>query len=89
MAAGMDDHAIPVQILYFGLLAERRGLGEEERCIAPGGSARVLYEELDREYGLMLRVEHLRVAINDDFAEWDTLLLAGDRVAFLPPMSGG
>jgi molybdopterin synthase sulfur carrier subunit len=49
----------------------------------------VLYEELDREYGLMLRVEHLRVAINDDFAEWDTLLLAGDRVAFLPPMSGG
>lgn len=78
----MSDSAIPVQILYFGLLAERRGLAEEERWIAPGGTARMLYHELDREYRFMLRDEHLRVAIHDEFAEWDTLLLAGDRIAF-------
>ena len=31
----------------------------------------------------------IRVAINQRFAAADTLLIAGDELAFLPPISGG
>ena len=31
----------------------------------------------------------LRVAINQQFANWDTPLAGGDELAFLPPISGG
>jgi molybdopterin converting factor small subunit len=31
----------------------------------------------------------LRVAINQQFASWDTPLTSGDELAFLPPISGG
>jgi len=33
--------------------------------------------------------ESVRPAVNESFASWETVLSGGDRVAFLPPMSGG
>jgi molybdopterin converting factor small subunit len=31
----------------------------------------------------------LRVAVNDEFADWSQPLAAGDRVVFIPPVAGG
>jgi molybdopterin converting factor small subunit len=31
----------------------------------------------------------LRVAVNDEFADWSRPLVAGDRVVFIPPVAGG
>jgi len=31
----------------------------------------------------------LRVAVNDEFADWSRPLGAGDRVVFIPPVAGG
>jgi sulfur-carrier protein len=33
--------------------------------------------------------ETLRVAVNREWADWDTALSEGDEVALLPPLSGG
>ena len=33
--------------------------------------------------------EHLKVAINTQFGEWDAPLREGDTVVFLPPVAGG
>jgi len=75
-------------VLYFGLLAERRGLAEE-RVESTASTSAELYQELDVLHGLGLSTNHFRVAVNDEFAAWDGEIKSGDVVAFLPPMSGG
>ncbi len=73
---------------YFGLLAERRGLSEETLdCDAATPLA--LYQGVDARHRLGLAVSDMRAAVNDEFVSWDHPLATGDRVAFLPPMSGG
>ncbi len=77
-----------VTVCYYGLLAGRRGLAEERVTRASETPAR-LYAELDREHALGLAIHDFRVAVNDEFVSWDHPLAEGDRIAFLPPMSGG
>lgn len=76
------------QISYFGMLSERRGLGGENvgHCATTPAA---LYAWLDAEHRLGLAVSDLRAAVNDEFVPWDHPLKDGDRIAFLPPMSGG
>ncbi len=75
-------------VQYFGLLAERRGLPEECVVLSSATPAEV-YQSLDAEHGLGLAISDLRAAVNDAFVPWSHVLADGDRVAFLPPMSGG
>jgi len=75
-------------VLYFGLLAERRGLAEE-KVTSGADTLAALYAELDAAHGLGLKTENFRVAVNDEFAAWDQVIIGGASVAFLPPMSGG
>jgi molybdopterin synthase sulfur carrier subunit len=76
------------QVCYFGLLAERRGLAEE-RVVSPATTPAELYRILDAEHRLGLVIRDFRVAVNDEFVPWDHPLNDGDRIALLPPMSGG
>ena len=76
------------QISYFGMLSERRGRPEETIRHA-AGTPRELYENLNAIHHLGLEINSLRAAVNDEFVSWDHPLHDGDRVAFLPPMSGG
>ena len=75
-------------ILYFGLLAERRGLAEE-RVTSTASTPQELYAELDGKHQLGLVVSDFRVAVDDEFVSWDHSLLENSTIAFLPPMSGG
>ncbi|MGB8692166.1 MAG: MoaD/ThiS family protein, partial [Steroidobacteraceae bacterium] len=70
------------------ILREQAGRSEEA-LESSARDARALFEELRGSRRLQLRPEQLRVAINDQFAEWSQTLNAGDRVAFLPPVAGG
>lgn len=76
------------KIIYFGLLAERRGL-HEEFISSDAKNAASLYQELDLRHNLGLEIRNFRVAVNDEFVTWEHPLQQGDGVAFLPPMSGG
>ena len=77
-----------VQIEYYALLREQAGRSRENRLSAAPDAAR-LYEELAAEHGFTLGRDHLRVAINDEFADWHAPLRDGDRVVFIPPVAGG
>jgi molybdopterin converting factor subunit 1 len=48
-----------------------------------------LYEELKARYAFPLPVDSLRVAVNDEFAQWQREVREGDRIAFIPPVAGG
>ena len=77
-----------IDVRYFGILGERRGLVQERLTTAATTTAS-LYAELDLEHRLGLEPKNFRVAVNDAFSTWDQPLADGDQVAFLPPMSGG
>ena len=77
-----------LQVQYFAILREQAGRSEET-LDSSAPDAQGLYEELRGSRQLRLRPEQLRVAINDQFAEWSQTLNAGDRIAFLPPVAGG
>jgi molybdenum cofactor guanylyltransferase len=77
-----------VHIRYFAALRDQAGRSEETRSTT-ARTPQELYEEVRRAHGLGLRAEQLRVAVNDDFAEWDRALRPGDAVVFLPPVAGG
>lgn len=78
----------PIQILYFAILREQRGLSQESMATDSGTIAE-LYEELRLKHGLRFPAMHLRAAINDEFMPWTSLLKPGDVVAFIPPVAGG
>ena len=77
-----------VQVSYFALLRDETGRDEEQVATA-GATAGELYAELQQRYRFSLPRERLRVAINGDFADWDTALADGDLVVFIPPVAGG
>lgn len=79
---------ISLRVHYFAVLRDQAGRSEE--TVATGArTPRELYEVLRQRHGLKLLPEQLRVAINDDFADWNRPLRAGDSVVFLPPVAGG
>ena len=48
-----------------------------------------LYESLRVRHGFPLERASVHVAVNDAYVPWDHVLLSGDRVVFIPPVSGG
>lgn len=75
-------------IQYFALLREQRGL-DEETIESSATTATELYSELSEQHGFKLPTSALKVAINDDFADWSSTLSSGDTIVFIPPVAGG
>ena len=79
---------IDVHVQYFAVLRERAGLSRETVATAAATAAE-LYDELAARHPFNLPRSMLRVAINDEFADWSRPLGAGDRIVFIPPVAGG
>jgi molybdenum cofactor guanylyltransferase len=90
VAGGAASAAAPiaVRVQYFAALRDQAGRSEET-VTTTARTPRALYEELRALRKLQLRPEQLRVAVNEDFADWSRPLAAGDAVVFLPPVAGG
>jgi molybdopterin converting factor subunit 1 len=77
-----------IEIQYFAVLRERAGISRELVETA-AATAADLYDELAARHDFGLPRGMLRVAVNDEFADWSQRLAAGDRVVFIPPVAGG
>lgn len=82
------SEAISLRVQYFAVLRDQAGRSEETVATV-ARTPRELYDELRLRHGLALAPEQLRVAVNEDFADWSHPLAAGDSVVFLPPVAGG
>jgi sulfur-carrier protein len=79
---------VKIQVSYFAWLRERAGC-EAEAVETKARTPEQLWTELDARHGFATERRHLRVAVNDAFSSWDSALNEGDRVVFIPPVSGG
>ncbi|MCZ6673893.1 MAG: molybdopterin converting factor subunit 1 [Verrucomicrobia bacterium] len=77
-----------IQLYYFALLQDQRGLAEETIEL-DSQSVADLYANLKSKHGFTLEPQALRVSVNQQFVAWDTELKDGDEVVFIPPVSGG
>jgi len=76
----------PIHLSWFGHLSELRGL-RDETIRTKTETAGALLHELSQRHGLDLSTT--RLAVNEEFAAGDQLLRPGDKIALLPPFSGG
>ena len=77
-----------VQVEYFALLREQRGL-TLETVSTNAETAADFYAELRKRHPFTLPTDRLRVALNGEFAPWSTTLTDGAKLVFIPPVAGG
>lgn len=77
-----------ITLQYFAVLREQAGCSEE-RLTTTAATPAELYDEVRARHGFTLPLAMLRVAVNEEFREWSTPLVANDRVVFIPPVAGG
>ncbi len=76
-----------IKIEYFAILREHVGNSAEE-VQTEAGTARELFDELTDRYAFP-QMNSMKVAINEEFSEWDAVLVDGDSIVFIPPVAGG
>ena len=79
---------IQIRLRYFASFAEAAGIDSESFTL-DHHDARRLFDDLKARYGFRQSAEHVRLAINDRFSDWQTPLAEGDTIVFIPPVSGG
>ena len=76
-----------INVLLFAQLKDE--LGKETLSIEGNGmSVAQLKEKMKMEFQLGV-LETVMTAVNEEFADDETILSDGDTVAFIPPVSGG
>ena len=66
------------------------GSGALDVEVSEGATVTTLLQRLIADHPkLAAYAPHLMVAVNTEYADKDSLLHAGDEVAFIPPVSGG
>src|SRR5713226_1691523 len=79
-----------VRVLFFGRLKEIVGRGEDSAELSEGTRVEDLFARYGNRFPELEQFRPTVVAsVNQEFAEWRTMLSSDDEVAFLPPVSGG
>jgi MoaE-MoaD fusion protein len=82
---------VPFSVLYFAAARERAGVSQEQLSALPApGTVRALLEVLgERHPALRPLFPHLRVAVDQTFAQLEDVVPEGAEVALIPPVAGG
>ena len=80
-----------VRILLFATMRRAAGCAVAEVEVpSQGGSVEWCWEALCRQHpDLSRHRETVRPALNRSYVGWDQVVVGGDELAFIPPVSGG
>ncbi len=83
-----------IRLLYFAWVRERIGCAEEEIEMPP--AVRTLADlcnwlaaRSEGHAAALADRDRLRLAVNQDHADWSATVTDGDEVAIFPPVTGG
>ena len=76
-----------IRIEYFAVLREHVGRAQED-LTTTASTVGELYAELDQRY-VFPPIGRVKVAVNDEFQDWNAPLRDGDLVVFIPAVAGG
>ena len=79
-----------VQLLFFAVLRDIAGTDVRELVLSDGTTARDVWQSLRAEFAKLADyAQPPMIAVNESYAEPDTILRDGDELAFIPPVAGG
>ena len=82
------SNSIKIQVIYFAILRELTGLEKETFSIKQGNKPGDVLTSINERHEIDLGV-NFKIAVNDEFSDWDIELNEGDRLVFIPPVTGG
>ena len=81
-------NSIKIQVIYFAKLRELTGLDKETFSIKQGNKPGDVLTSINERHEIDLGI-NFKIAVNDEFSDWDIELNEGDRLVFIPPVTGG
>jgi len=81
-------NSINIKIQYFAVLQEITGCSSETLSVQVNSTPETVYQTLSGQYDLPNQ-NRLKVAINDCFCSWESILTNDDTIVFIPPVTGG
>lgn len=87
----MYNGTVKVKVRFFASLKDAVGTGEMDVNIAEdNATARTVFDRLQEQFPALKRYEPIvLVAVNHEYARWETPLTPDAEVVFFPPVSGG
>ena len=79
---------LKIQVIYFAKIRELTGLTQETFIIKKGFTPSNVLRLIEEKHCIVLGV-NFKIAINDEFSDWDFELRNGDNLVFIPPVTGG
>ncbi len=77
-----------ITVRYFALFRENAGI-DQEVIQSDAETAGEVFAELEGKHGSKEPLGHCKVAINDEMADWESVVNDGDTVLLFPPVAGG
>ena len=82
------SNSIKIQVIYFAKLRELTGLDEETFSMKQGNKPGDVLASINKRHEIDVEI-NFKIAVNDEFSDWDIELNDGDRLVFIPPVTGG
>ena len=79
---------INIKVIYFAVLRDLAKKKEEQLLVDSTTTPKSLYDMLQEKYSFPDQTT-FKVAINDNFTEWNEPLNQQDTIVFIPPVTGG
>ena len=82
------SNSIKIQVIYFAKLRDLTGLDKETFSMKQGNNPGDVLASINERHEIDVGI-NFKIAVNDEFSDWDIELNEGDRLVFIPPVTGG
>lgn len=78
-----------IKILFFGIARDLAQENSVELEVEKNSKIADVLKRLQKQYPKMKNIQEFSIAVNEEYAEIETVIKANDVVAIIPPVSGG
>lgn len=78
-----------ISILVFGAAKEIMGTAQKELNLNENATVFDLRTLMEQEFPKLKKLKKYMIAIDDEYAEDEQIILEGNEIAIIPPVSGG
>ena len=82
------ENTLQIRVIYFAKLRDLIGLDEEIFSMKEGDDPSDVLASIKKKHKIDIGA-NFKIAVNDEFSKWDIKLNNGDRLVFIPPVTGG
>ena len=82
------ENTLQIRVIYFAKLRDLIGLDEEIFSMEEGDDPSDVLKSIKKKHKIDIGA-NFKIAVNDEFSQWDIKLNNGDRLVFIPPVTGG